>query len=291
MSEHRVRWLFHSTAMVPDYDLAIERLAWLGGLRVMECSESTIPEVGRRGGMTWIGDNSIEIGQPIVEGGGADRFVRRTGGGMHSVALQVADVEASIDHLRAAGVDVAARPDPDFFFSDPRQTGGVFFEWFAGSVPQDPRYGGTLPPFTVEPLLEVTRHAFVGALVDDPARWAVRYAELLGTTVTFEDAAAPDGDPVAGVSLADNSLALYRLPADADSSVALWGRPYERSRTHVVGLGVPDLDQAARALAEAKVAVVRRTDASCVLDPADTGGIGVVVVGGLLSGDPRLAGH
>ncbi len=287
MSDHLVRWLFHSTAMVPDYDAACDSLARLAGLRVMEYSESAIPEVGRRGGMTWVGDNSIEVGQPIVEGGGADRFVRRTGGGVHSVAVQVADVEATIEHLTSAGVAVAARPDPDFCFSDPRQTGGVFFEWFSGAVPQDPRYGGTLPPYTCEPMLDVTHHAFVGALVDDPAYWAARFAELLGTGVTFEDPSAGPGEPVAGVSLGDNTLALYRLPPSGDRSTAAWGRPYERARTHVVGLAVPDLAQAVESVQSSGLAVVSRSDRACVLDPAAAGGIGVVLVGELLPGDPR----
>ena len=40
MAGHAVRWLFHSTAMVADYDLAVERLGTLIGLRVLEYGES-----------------------------------------------------------------------------------------------------------------------------------------------------------------------------------------------------------------------------------------------------------
>ena len=68
---HHVRWLFHSTAMVADYDLAVRNLGTLVGLTVLEYSESTEPGIGRRGGMAWVADNAIEIGQPIVEGGAA----------------------------------------------------------------------------------------------------------------------------------------------------------------------------------------------------------------------------
>src|SRR5688500_15288347 len=99
--------MWHSTAMVADYDLAIERLQTIAGLRVLEYGESTQPEVGRRGGMTWIGDNSIELGQPIVEAGGAARFVARSGGGMHSIAVQVRDLEATMEHVESNGVKVA----------------------------------------------------------------------------------------------------------------------------------------------------------------------------------------
>lgn len=36
--QHRTRAMFHATAMVPDYDLAEERLGHLIGLRVLEYS-------------------------------------------------------------------------------------------------------------------------------------------------------------------------------------------------------------------------------------------------------------
>jgi catechol 2,3-dioxygenase-like lactoylglutathione lyase family enzyme len=213
--------MFHSTAMVRDYDLAVERLRDLVGLRVLEYGESTQPEIGRRGGMAWVGDNSVEIGQPIVPGGGAARFVARTGGGMHSVAVQVSDLEATIAHVEAAGARMAARPMPEVFFTDPRDTGGVFFEWSSLELDVDPRFGGPVPDLGRPALLDVTHHAFVGALVDDPLRRAEFYARLLGTEVTFEDARAAIGSPRAGVSLRDCTLALFDLPGP-DSGVT-WG--------------------------------------------------------------------
>ena len=91
-------------------------------------------------------------------------------------------------------------------------------------LPVDPRFGGPRPdPLPRSQVLApATRHAFVGALVDDPVAWAATFATLLGTTVTFEDAEAAPGRPVAGVSLGDCTLALYPLPGDGGR--ALWGR-------------------------------------------------------------------
>ncbi len=287
MTAHNVRWTFHSTGIIADYDAAVGSLARLFGLRVLEYSESEVPEVGRRGGMTWVGDNSIEIGQPLIPGAGAWKFVANNGGGVHSAALQVQDVEATIEHLERLGVPVAARPDPHFFFTDPRATGGVFFEWADIEVAEDPRFGAPEPPFTTEPALEVRHHAFIGALVDDPARWAHRFAELFGTEVTFEDPTAALGAPRAGVSLGDQTLALFALPG-ADSP-ALWGRDYQRPRTHLIGLTVPALDDAVATLADQGVGVVARSDRMLVLDPEATGGVAVALVDHLLEGDPRVA--
>jgi hypothetical protein len=288
MGRHQVRWMFHSTAMVADYDLAVRRLQTLAGLRVMEYGEEHQPEIGRRGGMTWVGDNSIEIGQPIVEGAGAARFVARHGGGMHSVALQVADLDATIDHIQSCGVRVAARPMPDMCFTDPRDTGGIFLEWAALEIDEDPRFGADLPPFAVPPVLDVRQQGFTGAIVDDPLRLAHTLAELFATDVTFEDPGAGPGSPRAGVSLRDGTLALY--PLAPEDSEALWGRPYDRARTHLMAVRVEDLAGARQSLAQQGFPVARADDSIVVIDPAATGDVQVALVDHLLPGDPRLAG-
>ena len=282
---HLVRWLFHSTAMVADYDLAVRNLGTLVGLTVLEYSESTEPGIGRRGGMAWVGDNAIEIGQPIVDGGAA-RFVERFGGGMHSLALQVEDLEATMAHLETQEIHIAARPRPEMCFTDPRDTGGVFFQWSTFELADDPRFGAAVPAPATPVLAPATHHAFVGALVDDPRAWAGQFAAMLGITVTFEHTNAAPGHPVSGVSLGDCTLALYRL--DEAEDPALWGRSYERACTHLLGLRVDDLPAAAAATASAGVAAVRTDPDLVVLDPAATGGVQVALTGSLLPGDPRL---
>jgi hypothetical protein len=284
---HHVRWLFHSTAMVADYDLAVRNLGVIVGLAVLEYSESEEPGIGRRGGMAWAGDNSIEIGQPIGEGAAA-QFVSRFGGGMHSLALQVEDLEATMAHLQQEEVHIAARPRPEMCFSDPRDTGGIFFQWSTFELDVDPRFGapppGPPPPSQV--LAPAVQHAFVGALVDDPIARASTFATLLGTTVTFEDATAPPGHPMAGVSLGDCTLALFPLPGD--ESHTLWGRPYGRPRTNLLALRVDDLGAATDALHRAGITIVRWDGDLVVLDPAATGGVQIALTGSLLPGDPRL---
>jgi len=283
---HQVRWLFHSTAMVADYDLAVRNVATLVGLTVLEYGESTEPGIGRRGGMGWAGDNAIEIGEPIGDGAAA-QFVERFGGGMHSIAVQVENLEATMAHLQREQVHIAARPRPEMCFSDPRDTGGVFFQWSSFELPVDPRFGAPLPePLPAGRVLApATQHAYVGALVDDPMEWAERFAALLGTAITFVDAEAAPGHPVAGVSLGDCTLALFPLPGD--DGHALWGRPYERPRTHLLALRVDDLGAATDALHRAGITIVRWEGGLVVLDPAATGGVQIALTGTLLPGDPR----
>jgi hypothetical protein len=283
---HEVLWCFHTTAMVADYERTRDALAWLVGSRCLEENWLTDPSIGRRGGMTWIGDNSIEIGEPIVTGGAVDRFVKRFGSHMSSLAVQVADIEATIAHLESVGVTVASRIDDVIVFTDPRQTSGIVIEWYGGESENDPRFGTPVPPYPVEPVLQVTRMAFGGAVVEDPEGAAEYLAGLFGTHVSFLAADAPPGSPRAGVSLADMTLALYDIPDEA-SSQELWGHVYRRPQTSNLGVLVPDLSVASAALSAAAVPTLRQDERQIVIHPDATGGVVLVVVDELLPGDPR----
>jgi hypothetical protein len=270
--------------MVPDYDGTITAMARLGGLRVLEYSEMEL--IGRRGGMTWIGDNSIEVAQPIVAGHATQKFLERFGPGMHSLAFEIEDLDATLDHLAAAGVALGTRPLDWFCFTDPRTTGGLLFEWSEHSVPEDPRDGAEAPPFLVEPVLDVKTQAFAGAVVPDPIEWAETYGDVLGLRETFRDSSAGAGHPMVGLAAPDYTLALYRLPGE-EASESLWGAAHRRARFHALGLGVADLEAAHAALVAAGLRILWRDDRFVTVHPDDAGDVTVVVVEGGLPSDPR----
>lgn len=283
--------MFHSTAFVPDYAATRDALVRLVGMRVLECTVASQPEIGRKGGMTWIGDNSLELGEPLTAEGPQGRWLQKFGGGNHSIAVQVEDIVAAVRHLEDRDVPVirASGGYPyHVMFSDPRALGGVFIEWFQGQPPFDPRWGGAMPEEHITPLVSVTQQAWVGAVVADPIALAHRLADLLATEVTFVDDAASAGAPAAGVSLADCTLALYQSPADAAESHALWGVNHRHPRVSLLTLRVADLATARSSIAAAGVPVVRETDHLVVLEPgAATGGVELALTDRLLPGDPR----
>jgi catechol 2,3-dioxygenase-like lactoylglutathione lyase family enzyme len=285
MNAHRVHGMMHSTAMVRDYDRTVARMAELFGLRVLEYGADDDPAIGRRGGMTWIGDGSIEIGEPIVAGAAPDRFVRRTGGGMQGVAVWVDDFAATTAHLAAHGVPMPVNVEGRFGFTSPRVTLGLQLEWSDFTVSEDPRAGAPQPEYRVTPLVDVTHHAFVGAVVDDPIAGARWMADTFDTPVTFVDSDAGPGAPSAAVSLGDCTLALYRFVPDEHR--ALWGCTRDRPGVSVLGLRVADLDTARAALTGAGVVILRESPGTLVLDPAGTGDLEVTLVADLLPGDPR----
>lgn len=282
-ADHELVRTFHSTCMITNYDATVAALGRIAGLRVLEYSEAE--NIGRRGGMTWMGDNSIEVAQPIVDGHAAHRFLLRFGPGMHSYALQVADLDSTIAHLDAGGVTVGVRPSTGFCFTDPRTTGGLLFEWSEFTVEEDPRVGASIPPLSAKPLLDVQTHAFVGAVVPEPEAWAEKFGLLFGLKESFRQSGKGPGEPALGLTAPDCTLALYRLPGE--ESMALWGHDHPRARIHVLGLGVPDLADAVSALDEAGIPLLRRTEAGVVLNPAATGEVPILLVEELLPGDPR----
>lgn len=282
-----VRWLFHATAMGPDYDAIVGPLARLFGCRVLHRQQLPEP-VGRDGGMTWIGDNSIEIGAPYGEGSSVGAFVERFGGGMHSVAVQVRDLTATLARLAALGVEVSSRISPEIVFTRPAATAGIVLEWASHVQDDDPRWGAPVPSFVDEPVVDVERMAFVGALVRDPVVDGDRLAEVLDTdVVTYEHDGAFDV-PHRALDLGDCMLALYPIPPDEATSIALWGAVYERPRCLALGLTVVEQGVAERALEAAALGVHHRTtDGRAVY----VGGLPFPVVLGddVLPGDPRLA--
>jgi hypothetical protein len=262
-------------------------LTRLAGLRVLEDSRLEDPAIGRRGGMAWLGDNVLEIGEPIVAGGAVDRFVTRFGSHMSSIAAQVADLDATLDFLAGQGVRLSSRVGDHIAFTNPADTAGVVIEWFDDEDHElDPRFGAPLPEMVTAPILDVDQMAFGGAVVTDPVGDAERLAALIGRGVTFVDQQASPGSPVAGVSMGDITLALYPIP-DPDSSARLWGHTYSRPQTCNLGLRVPDLAAARKALAAAGVEVLRDEEHSIVIGPEVTGGVTLVIVETLLPGDPR----
>ncbi len=280
---HRIVRTFHSTCMVNRYDRTVNELAHVVGLRVLEYSEAAT--VGRRGGMTWVGDGSIEVAEPIVPGHAAARFLERFGPGMHSCAFQVENLDATIEHLARGGVEVGVRPEAGFCFTDPRRSGGLLFEWSDFTIPEDPRNGAPEPPYPEKAVIDVRTHAFIGALVPEPSRWSDDFGELFGLVETFHDPKAAPDQPVVGLAAPDCVLALFRLTPD--TSAQYWGTAHTRARCHVLGLGVPSLKTAGRSLEDAGVVIRRRTDEAIFIDPEETGEVPLMLIEGLLPGDPR----
>ncbi len=264
--------LWHSTAMGASYDALFGPLRTLFGAVVMHDQVSDDPAVGRRGGMVWVGDNSIELGEPVGEQSPVRGFVEKLGGGMHSLALRVPDAAAARERLAAAGAPAAAFIGDDVFFTRPADSHGLMLEWSAMHTDDDPRFGYPLPEPSGPPVV-AARAGGALRVRDRRGRRSDRRPRNGSPSCSAprccgRHRARRPGEIGALVSLGDCVLVLVALPATPGDWP--WTQPPTRPRFHGHGLEVDDLPAALAALEAAGVGVVARLEHAVLLDPAAT---------------------
>lgn len=272
---HRVNRTFHLTGVVADLDAAVAPLRNVFGAVVLHTDSGETFGTRMDRAMLWVGDQLLELIQPIGGPSPVAEYLERFGGGMNGLGLEVADGDATEAHLAGLGVEVAVRYADDMFATRTRRTAGLALQWARRCVPDDPRDAAAPEP-DGSPMLHVGRLAFVAAVVADPARAAAELAAVIGTAATDLDDHA---GPAAAVGLGDCTLALFPL-----DSAAFGG--HDRPRFVAIALEVDDFDQAAADLAAHDVSVREAVGPGALVDvPAP---IAVMLWPGLLPGDPRL---
>ncbi|MGE0877750.1 MAG: hypothetical protein AB7L13_00695 [Acidimicrobiia bacterium] len=283
----RINRLWHATAMAASYDGLLGPMQKLFGATVMHDTQSEEPAVGRRGGMIWIGDNSIEIGAPLGPVSPVRNFVEKWGGGMHSLALGIEDAPTALKQLEGVGVRPVAHVSEHIFFTHPGDTDGLMLEFSATYTHDDPRWGYPLKPLPQPALTPALKYSFVAAVVTDPQHTAERMAEVFDTAVLRSNPNAAPNEIGAIVSMVDTCLVLYPMPTSAEQSTELWGQIITRNRFYGHGLTVEDLPGSLAKLEGAGVKAFRDAgDGQMLLDPAVTG-VPTFLSGNLLPEDPR----
>ena len=280
-----IKSLWHATAMAADYEALLGPLQRLFGAVVMHDQSSEEPAIGRRGGMIWIGDNSIEIGVPLGPTSPVRNFVEKWGGGMHSLAVQVPDGQQWLTRLADLGVQPAAFVSPNMYFTRPADTAGILLEWASEHTNDDPRWGYELGPQVMPPLVPALQYAFITAVVNDPVAVATRLSTLFGTDIVRLRPEAAADEIAAIISLGDNLLVLFRVP-DAGTSVGLWGQDITRTRLHAQGIRVADLGTALALLRAEGIGVSHTIEGMAFLDPTSVS-IPTFLCDTLLPEDPR----
>ena len=285
----RVRWTFHGTAAVHSYDATLAWLERFCGCRALEYTDNSDPLVARKGGVTWIGDNGLELMEPNDPNGGPGRFLNRYGPGLYALALQVEDLAEAAAWLDDRGAGIVGETPRGFIFTRPQHTCSVYLEWADKDFEFDPRFGGPLPPPPADALINVPRIAYWGALVSDPAAALERLQELWPAPVLSQRMDAAGSEPAAALSIADGVLALYRLPEEPEQTREIWGLDVHRPRLHVMALRVRDLRAAADTLEREGVRRLRGdpADGEFLTHPADTCGIPIAWTDRDIPGDPR----
>jgi len=122
----------HTGVAVDDLDVAIKLYKEVLGMPLVH--RETVAEQGVEAVLLDVGDGHVELLSPLGEDTPVGKFLARKGPGLHHVAYAVEDIEATLEQLSAAGIElIDAKPrvgirGSHVAFLHPRSTGGVLTE-------------------------------------------------------------------------------------------------------------------------------------------------------------------
>ena len=122
----------HIGVAVEDLDSALVLYRDRLGMPVEH--RETVEDFGVEAVLLGIGDSHVELLLPISAESAVARFVERRGPGIHHVAYRTDDIDAALETLRAAGLDlIDDQPRTGIrrsrvAFMHPKSTGGVLTE-------------------------------------------------------------------------------------------------------------------------------------------------------------------
>jgi methylmalonyl-CoA epimerase len=122
----------HIGVAVEELEPALE--LYRGALSLELVHREVVAEQGVEAVLLDVGENHVELLAPLGPDTPVGKFLARQGPGLHHVAYQVADIEATLAALSAAGMRlIDERPrtgirDSRVAFLHPKSTGGVLTE-------------------------------------------------------------------------------------------------------------------------------------------------------------------
>jgi methylmalonyl-CoA epimerase len=92
----------HIGVAVTDLDAALALYEQSYAMELVH--RETVTEQGVEAVLLDVGENHVELLRPLAEDTPVGKFLAKRGPGLHHVAYQVTDIEATLDALRAEGV-------------------------------------------------------------------------------------------------------------------------------------------------------------------------------------------
>jgi methylmalonyl-CoA/ethylmalonyl-CoA epimerase len=124
--------LDHVAVAVKDADAARHVFADILGLKVVH--EETVEDQGVRIVSLSMGESTLELAEPLSKDSPIAAFIMRKDEGLHHIALNVDDLEATLRDLAKKGVELVdhkpriGAEGKKIAFLHPRSTGGVLVE-------------------------------------------------------------------------------------------------------------------------------------------------------------------
>jgi methylmalonyl-CoA/ethylmalonyl-CoA epimerase len=129
-----IKKIDHIAVLVPDLDEA--KGFWVEALGLELERVDSVPEEAVDIAFLPVGDSEIELLQPTDPGSGVAKYLAKRGPGMHHLCLEVDDIDAILDRLRAADIPLitetakVGKEGKKYAFVHPKGTGGVLVELY-----------------------------------------------------------------------------------------------------------------------------------------------------------------
>ncbi len=123
----------HIGLAVEDIDAALTFWQEALGMQLDHIEE--VPSQQARVAFLPVGESEVELVQPTSQDSGLAKFLDKKGAGMHHICLEVEDIEAVLDQLKAKNIRLIDETPHDLegrrmAFIHPKSTGGVLVELY-----------------------------------------------------------------------------------------------------------------------------------------------------------------
>jgi lactoylglutathione lyase/methylmalonyl-CoA/ethylmalonyl-CoA epimerase len=120
----KVKRIDHVGIVVKDLDVAVATYARNFGFAADVAKGGSNAALGIKNAFMPVGESDLEFIQPTTEEGPVAQFAKDRGEGTFLLSLEVDDIEAAVEHLRAQGARVGA-PSNGVAFVSAKSTYGV----------------------------------------------------------------------------------------------------------------------------------------------------------------------
>ncbi|MGE3075567.1 MAG: VOC family protein [Dehalococcoidia bacterium] len=114
----------HVGIVVKDLDTAVATYSKNFGFEVNAAKGGDNAALGIKNAFVPVGDADLEFIQPMTEEGPVAQFAKDRGEGTFMLSIEVDDIDAAVEHLRAQGARVGA-PNNGVAFVSMKSTHGV----------------------------------------------------------------------------------------------------------------------------------------------------------------------
>lgn len=133
-SAPRVKRIDHVAILVDDVEKSLK--FWQDGLGIQLSHFEDVPAEKSMVAFLPVGDNEIELVKPTTDDSGLARYLEKRGPGMHHICLEVDDISAMLEHLKASGIQLINEVPLEgsggkrYAFIHPKSANGVMVELY-----------------------------------------------------------------------------------------------------------------------------------------------------------------